>query len=75
MEVEPMFFDDPLDLPRGDGDAVFLRVENHELHLAVSDVRPPQTEDAKLLHTGNFPCPRPLGASLFSSSDARRKGS
>ena len=66
MEVERMFFDDPLDLPRGDGDAVFLAVENHELHLAVSHVRPPQTEDAELLHTGNLPCPRPPGASACS---------
>lgn len=41
--------------------AVFLLVQNPELHLAVADMRPAQSQDAELLHAGDLPPSRLMG--------------
>ncbi len=51
MEIQLMLFDHSLDFPRRDGRAIFLPVQNPELHLAPADVGATQTQDAELFNS------------------------
>jgi hypothetical protein len=52
-----VFLDHSLNLPRGDGGAVLLFVQNPEFHLTPADMRATKEFDSRLLKTRHFPSP------------------
>lgn len=60
MEIQLMFLNDPLDLPRGDGCPICLLVQNLEFHLAVTDMRTTKSQDQEFLRARDFPRSRLL---------------